>query len=144
VVEREMDASVSQVFDAMSDAWLFPTWVVGATHIRDVDDNWPQPGSQLHHKLGAWPVALSDTTTVVECKPPDRLTLRGRAYPFGEVCIELRVTSRRDKAVVRMAEGPIRGLAQYIDNPLQRRLLLARNRESLDRLAAIAEHRRLR
>jgi hypothetical protein len=126
----------------MSDAWLIPVWVVGATHIRDVDEGWPGPGSRLQHKVGAWPFALSDSTAVVETEPPNRFVLQGRAYPFGEVRIELTVSAQAAGSLVCMGEAPTRGLAYVLDNPLQRRILLARNRESLDRLAAIAEHRR--
>lgn len=141
VVERVMNAAPFRAFRALSDPWLMPAWVVGATHIRDVDEEWPAEGARLHHKIGAWPLALSDTTSVVECEPPNRLVLQGRAYPFGQVRIELTVRSHDDGALVIMAEAPIQGLVLALDNPVQRRILKARNRESLDRLAAIAEHR---
>jgi hypothetical protein len=141
-VERTIQADPVQVFNAMSDAWLIPVWVVGATHIRDVDSEWPSPGSRLHHKVGAWPLALSDSTAVVECESPGRLVLQGRAYPFGEARIELSVWSAPAGSLVRLGETPTHGLAYAFDNPLQRRVLRARNRESLDRLAAIAENRR--
>ena len=142
VVERTIKADPVQVFSVMSDAWLIPVWVVGATHIRDVDGAWPAPGSRLHHKVGAWPLALSDSTAVVEYASPSRLVLQGRAYPFGEARIELDVESAAEGSRVRMGETPTHGLAYAFDNPVQRRLLRARNTESLDRLAAIAEHRR--
>src|SRR3954463_14152991 len=86
-----IDAPPERVFAALSDAWLLPVWVVGATHIRDVDENWPAPGSIVHHQVGGGPLALSDVTAVVECEPPSRLVLQGRAWPFGEVYIELTV-----------------------------------------------------
>ena len=57
-----MEAPPERVFDALVDAWLLPVWVVGATHIRDVDDNWPEPGSVVHHQVGAWPFTISDVT----------------------------------------------------------------------------------
>jgi uncharacterized protein YndB with AHSA1/START domain len=136
-----MQADLARVFDVISDPWLIPVWVVGATHIRDVDSEWPSPGSRLHHKVGAWPLALSDSTAVVDYEPPRRLVLQGRAYPFGEVRIELTVSAAANGSLVRMGETPTHGVAYALDNPVQRRILRARNRESLDRLAAIAEHR---
>jgi uncharacterized protein YndB with AHSA1/START domain len=141
-VERQVAAPPSQVFGVLTDAWLYPVWVVGATHIRDVDDNWPTRGSKIHHQVGAWPFTLSDTTAVVELEPDRRLVLQGRAFPFGEVYIEITVEpDGPNGSVVRMAEAPSYGPARLIDNPLQRWLLAARNRESLARLKAVAENR---
>jgi uncharacterized protein YndB with AHSA1/START domain len=141
-VERAVAAPPERVFSVLKDPWLLPVWVVGATHIRDVDDEWPAPGSQVYHQVGAWPFALSDKTAVVECDDPRRLVLQGRAFPLGEVYIELTVQPEGDGSVIRMAEAPSYGPARLFDNRAQRWLLAARNRESLDRLCSIIENRR--
>jgi len=47
VVRQDMGVGVDQVFDILADGWLYPVWVVGASHLRDVDTGWPQPGSRL-------------------------------------------------------------------------------------------------
>lgn len=137
-----IDAPPDRVFESLSDPWLLPVWVVGATHIRDVDDNWPDAGSMVHHQVGAWPLTISDVTAVVECEAPSRLVLQGRAWPFGEVYIELLVEDDGGGSLVRMREAPSYGAARVVDNPLQRWLLAARNRESLARLRAVVENRR--
>ncbi|HET8582888.1 MAG TPA: SRPBCC family protein [Jatrophihabitans sp.] len=142
-VSRRMAAPRERVFAAMSDAWLLPVWVVGATHIRRVDESWPARGAEVHHQVGAWPIMISDSTAVAECEPPRWLALQGRAFPFGEARIELTVEpDGADAAVVTLAEAPSHGPARVLDNPLLRWVLAARNRESLDRLAAIVENRR--
>lgn len=142
-VSRHVAASAERVFDAMTDAWLLPVWVVGATHIRTVDANWPARGSRVHHQVGAWPFSISDSTAVAECDPPRKLALQGRAYPFGEARIELTVEpDGADGATVTMAEAPSHGPARLLDNPLMRMVLAARNRECLNRLAAVVENRR--
>ena len=142
-VSRHIAASAERVFDAMTDAWLLPVWVVGATHIRTVDENWPARGSRVHHQVGAWPIMISDSTAVAECERPRKLALQGRAYPLGEARIELTVEpDGPDGAVVTMAEAPSHGPARVLDNPLMRKVLAARNRESLNRLAAVVENRR--
>jgi uncharacterized protein YndB with AHSA1/START domain len=140
-VHRQIAAPPESVFAAMSDAWLFPVWVVGATHVRGVDADWPAPGSRMHHQVGPWPISASDSTAVVEFEAPHRLVLQARAYPFGQVRIEMTVEPTGAGSLVRMAEGMTHGVGRLIDNPLQRRLLAARNRECLARLAAIAENR---
>jgi hypothetical protein len=142
VVERMIAADPERVFSVLTDPWMLPVWVVGATHIRDVDEGWPHPPARVHHQVGAWPFAISDATAVVECEAPRRFVLQGRAWPMGEVRIELEVEPAGDGSCVRMAEAPSYGPARVLDNPLQRRLLAARNRESLNRLADVVENRR--
>lgn len=141
-VAMHFDAAPEQVFDVMADAWLLPVWVVGATHIRDVDDNWPEPGSMVHHQVGAWPMAISDVTAVVECDAPRRLVLQGRAFPFGEVYIQFTVEPDGAGSRVAMGEAPSYGAARLLDNPVQRWVLSRRNRECLARLRAVVENRR--
>src|SRR3954471_8637325 len=141
-VTMRIDAPPERVFDALSDAWLLPVWVVGATHIRDVDDSWPEPGSVVHHQVGAWPLAISDVTAVVECEAPKRLVLQGRAWPFGEGYIELTVEPEGAGSLVTMGEAPSHGAARILDNPVQRWVLSRRNRECLQRLRSVVENRR--
>lgn len=141
VVERQIAATPDHIFDVFSDGWLLPTWVVGATHIRDVDESWPAAASRVHHQVGAWPFLISDSTAVVTCERPRELVLQARAWPLGEARIELTVEPRDGGSLVRMAEAPTHGTARALSNGLQRRLLRARNRECLARLAAIAENR---
>jgi uncharacterized protein YndB with AHSA1/START domain len=135
-------APPQHVFDAVTDAWLLPVWVVGATHIRDVDETWPAPGSMVHHQVGAWPLAISDVTAVVECEAPHRLVLQGRAWTFGEVYIQLTVEPDGEGSKVTMGEAPSYGAARLLDNPVQRWVLAARNQECLNRLRAIVENRK--
>ena len=141
VVERAIAATPEQIFDVFRDGWLLPTWVVGATHIRDVDAAWPAADARVHHQVGCWPLMISDTTAVVTYEPPRKLVLQARAWPVGEARIELTVDAQDGGSMVRMAEAPSHGSARILDNPLQRKLLAARNRECLARLAAIAENR---
>ena len=41
---RSMNCSPEDVFAVLADGWLFPTWVVGASRMRDVDAAWPEVG----------------------------------------------------------------------------------------------------
>jgi polyketide cyclase/dehydrase/lipid transport protein len=136
-----MDAVPERVWAELSDGWMFTGWVVGATHIRNVDPGWPEVGARLHHQVGAWPLVVNDSTAVVESQPPHRLVLQARAWPGGEARVELNVEPDGTGCLVRISEEPTDGPARWLHNPLQDALLRRRNIESLDRLASIAENR---
>ena len=40
------------MFATLSDGWLYSNWVVGTSHMRAVEAEWPAAGSRLHHCLG--------------------------------------------------------------------------------------------
>ena len=48
-----INASIDDVWSVLSDGWLYPLWVVGASRMRDVDPDWPAVGSRIHHSVGA-------------------------------------------------------------------------------------------
>ncbi|MFL6157733.1 MAG: SRPBCC family protein, partial [Marmoricola sp.] len=63
-VSRDISSPGQGVWDVLSDGWLYPSWVVGAARMRDVDASWPAVGSRLHHSVGNWPLLLDDSTEV--------------------------------------------------------------------------------
>ena len=50
IVEKVIDAPPEQVWAVLADGWTYSDWVVGTVHVRDVDDDWPRVGSELHHQ----------------------------------------------------------------------------------------------
>jgi uncharacterized protein YndB with AHSA1/START domain len=140
-VSVHIDAPPERVFAQLADAWIYASWVVGAAHIREVDDDWPDPGSRLHHRVGPWPLSVDDSTQVLEKEKPHRLLLQARAWPFGEARVEIVIEPAGAGSVVTMKEAPTHGVAGKLNNPVQRWILRARNRESLQRLKMIAEKR---
>ena len=64
---RVMHCTPDDVFRVLANGWLYPLWVVGASRMRDVADDWPAEGSTLHHSFGSWPALVNDTT---ECSSP--------------------------------------------------------------------------
>ncbi len=141
-LETDVAAPVERVWDVLADGWLFPSWVVGAARMRAVDGGWPSPGARLHHSVGTWPLLLSDTTSVEECEPRRRLRLRARGRPFGEACVEFRLEPTGDSSTrVTMVETLVAGPAHPVVEKVVHPLLRARNKETLKRLAAIAEGR---
>src|ERR1700712_3495861 len=96
VQTRQIAASPSRVWDVLSDGWLYSGWVVGASHIRRVEPEWPQVGAQLHHSVGSWPAMINDSTKVLESRPGERLVLQARGWPLGEARVELDLVTDGD------------------------------------------------
>jgi uncharacterized protein YndB with AHSA1/START domain len=140
-VSRNVQAPPQRIWAELADAWMYPVWLVGATHIRDVDATWPSPGAKLHHSVGPWPFSVSDTTEVVEAEQPHKLTLRARMWPIGEMRVDLVIEPDGENSRVTMTEGPLRGPSMWVHNPIQKWMLKRRNIESLNRLATVAEKR---
>ncbi|WP_214466286.1 SRPBCC family protein [Microbacterium flavescens] len=136
---RELRCTPEDVFRVLSDGWLYPSWVVGASRMRDVDEAWPSAGAELHHSFGAWPMLLDDKTVVEECDPPRRLVLRARGWPIGEARVTIDVKARGEQSVVRIQEEAVAGPGRYVPDVLLDVLLHWRNTETLHRLAYLAE-----
>ncbi len=142
-VGRDVRTDAESVWEVLADGWSYPLWVVGATHMRHVDDEWPAVGSQLHHSVGVWPLQLGDHTEVVDVDPGRRLELRARAWPAGGAHVRLIIDSRGPGAChVRLREVVAEGIGRLVPGWLQAPGIWPRNTETLSRLADVAEHRR--
>jgi uncharacterized protein YndB with AHSA1/START domain len=137
-VSREFSCSPAQVFDVLADGWLYASWVVGASRVRDVDPAWPMVGAQIHHSVGSWPVLLDDKTIVKEYDPARKLKLRARAWPAGEAEVTIHVTPSPDGCTVSIEEDATAGPARVIPAPLRQAMIGWRNTESLKRLEFLA------
>lgn len=139
---RTLDASPTQVWEVLSDGWLYPLFVVGASRMREVDDHWPELGAQLHHSVGVWPGLVDDTTEVRRCEPGSLLELRARAWPAGEAHVTIRLESSGFETEVSITEDAVSGPGRLVPKPLREVQLAWRNAETLRRLAYLAEGRR--
>ena len=140
IVQRTVHAPPERVFAVLADGWSYSDWVVGTVHIRDVDDHWPAPGAQLHHKAGPWPLSLHDSSTVQIVEHDRRLRLTAGLWPLGQAVVDIRLEpvgdgSTRVVMLEEFDEGPLR----WVQNKVNDLLLHRRNIESLRRLADIAE-----
>ncbi len=136
-------ASPECVFAVLADGWTYAGWVVGASHIRDVDTGWPEPGALIHHSVGPWPLLINDVTKVHVVDSPRLLELDARAWPFGTARIRLELTENEPGSTeVRMFEEATRGPGRLLPKAAQAALLIPRNRESLRRLADLAVGRK--
>jgi uncharacterized protein YndB with AHSA1/START domain len=140
-VQRRLNCSPEQVFAVLRDGWTYPVWVVGASRMRSVDEGWPAPGTKLHHSFGVWPLLLNDTTEVLELDPGHRLVLEAGGWPIGNARVEITVEAAADGSLVSMAEDVSDGPARLVPQPMRVAGIDVRNRETLRRLALLAEGR---
>jgi len=138
---RLMACSPSDVFDVLADGWLYPSWVVGASRMREVEEDWPLAGSRLHHSFGVWPALVDDQTVVLEWDPPRRMVMRPQGGPIGEALVTIEARPRRSGCIVRIQEKAQTGPATLIPDAVLDVYLHARNAETLQRLAFLAEGR---
>ena len=138
--ERFMPVAPEAIFDALTDSGGYGYWVVGSKAIRDVDDNWPEPGSAFHHKVGVGPLTIDDHSTIVEAERPSLFRLRVKGRPAGTAIVTLEMHARPADGgtLVRFSENPD-GLFGWLSlNPATHVFTLARNAESLARLEELA------
>lgn len=140
-VTRTVDATPEQVWAVLADGWLYPSWVVGASRMRAVGENWPATGAALHHSSGLWPLVTNDETVALESEPPRRLKLQAKGRPVGEATVEVRIERQGDRSVVTIVEDVTKGPATRIPERVRQPLIAARNKETLRRLAYMAERR---
>ncbi|HEY2297049.1 MAG TPA: SRPBCC family protein [Jatrophihabitans sp.] len=140
-LSTHIKASPSEVFAVLADGWTYSNWVVGTSHIRAVEDQWPAPGSTLHHAVGAWPLITRDKTVVQSVTPEREIVLRARGSQLGEAVVTIELRDDADGCAVTMHETPISGLGRWLHNPVNEALLTKRNQESLRRLRATVERR---
>lgn len=136
---RLLACTPDDVFRVLADGWLFPSWVVGASRMRDVAEEWPAPGSRLHHSFGVWPALIDDATEVVAYDPPRRLVLTAKGWPLGEARVDIQVKPHPEGCLVRIQEEAVAGPGSLVPRPMMDLALQLRNAETLHRLAYLAE-----
>ncbi|TFD57554.1 MULTISPECIES: SRPBCC domain-containing protein [unclassified Cryobacterium] len=136
---RKFRCTPEQVFAVLHNGWLYPTWVVGASRMRDVDTIWPAVGSRLHHSVGVWPALLDDSTSVLEWQAPRHALLQARGWPIGEAHVSIDIQDHPNGCLVRMTEDVVAGPARLVPTTLSDLAIRYRNSETLRRLAYLAE-----
>lgn len=137
--ELAANCSVEDVFTVLANGWLYPTWVVGASRMRAVEDEWPEPGSRIHHSFGVWPALINDTTESLEWSPPHRAVFKARGWPLGAARVELEVEGTADGCLLRITEDVVSGPGLLMPKPARDLTIRIRNAETLNRLRFLAE-----
>ncbi|WP_195210268.1 SRPBCC family protein [Actinomarinicola tropica] len=133
-VRGPLPAPPEAVWAVLADPRTYPDWLVGAQHIRAVDDGFPAPGTRFHHSVGPVEEAtIDDVSESIAAEPPHRLLLDvhvGRT----EGLVELLVQPQGDGSFLTFREKPRGHLS--VATPALRPALFARNAVSLRRLRA--------
>jgi hypothetical protein len=142
VVNRTVNAPPDAVWSVLADGWMYGMWVVGASRIREVDPDWPRPGSRNNHSVGQRPALINDHTEVLSATPGSELLLKARAWPAGEAHVRLTIEpARAEHSTIRMVEDITAGPGRIVPRPARQLLIIPRNTETLRRLGLIAEGR---
>ncbi|AEF39865.1 SRPBCC family protein [Hoyosella subflava] len=134
-------ATPDEVWHVLCDPWLYASWVVGSSRIRDVDEHWPNEGSRFHHSIGLWPLLDNDYTEVVSCDPGRMIELAAHSWPAGKARVRLGLTKEPEGCEIVLEEWVDSWPWKAIPKRVQEKLAAPRNRECLRRLALIAEGR---
>lgn len=126
------------VFDHLLDPWRYPEWLLGASTMRDVDDNWPEVGSRFHHRVGFGPLKVNDRSKVIEIDPPTRLVLHVRATPAVQGLVTFTVEPTAEGSILWLQEEPAVKLGQML-RPVLDPATHVRNKASLRNLADLME-----
>jgi Polyketide cyclase / dehydrase and lipid transport len=137
--KRRIAASPDAVFAVLADGWLYPTWVVGTSRMRAVEETWPAVGARLHHSFGVWPAVIDDRTELLEWVPSRRAVMEAHGWPMGAAVVELLAEPTPEGCEVTIIENPSRGPGRLVPKPIGDTLIAARNKETLQRLAFLAE-----
>lgn len=140
-VSRTMSTTPERVWEVLSDGWLFPLWVVGASRIREVDESWPKPGSRIHHSVGVWPLLINDDTQVLDTEPGKMMKLRAEGQPLGAAEVTITLSAIGSDTDVEIQEVAVSGPGALVPDPVMAPVLNWRNVETLRRLAYLAERR---
>jgi hypothetical protein len=145
VVQQIIEAPPERIFAVLADGWSYGDWVVGTAHIRDVDTDWPAPGSHIYHKVSVWPAHLNDKTLAVSSDPPRELVMRPHLWLFGELTVRFTLTPVNERETrVTLAEEPVAGPLRWLRTKVDDLLLHRRNSEALRRLSDLATRREIK
>ena len=136
-----IEAPANVVYDTLMDAWTYALWVGGTKNIRDVEPDWPEPGSKFHHSVGVGPLMTRDETRMISREHDRLVELNVQLWPIGEGVVQLELEDLGGRTHVVMHEEFVSGPAAWSDNPLQQVMMKLRNDWSLDKLKRIVEQR---
>jgi len=141
-VTATIRATPAAVHAVLADGWAYAGWVVGASHVRAVQGDWPAVGSRLYHASGTWPLLMKDDTEVEQVDPGRRLVLLAHGGRLGHARVSISLAPDGPgggHTRVTMVEDPVAGPGKWFHNPIADAVLTRRNTEALTRLTRLVE-----
>jgi uncharacterized protein YndB with AHSA1/START domain len=136
---RQIAADRDTVFAVLADPHTYPAWLVGNAEVQEVDADWPRPGSAFRHRVGVWPLTITDVTTLDAIEPTRMLRLLVRARPLIRAVATFRLAGDGDTTFVSLEEEPAVRFIGALVRPVVDPIIHFRNHASLRRLAAFVE-----
>ncbi|WP_233258159.1 SRPBCC family protein [Micromonospora sp. S4605] len=141
---RVIPTTAERIFAVLANGWSYASWVVGAAHMRAVDDGWPAVGTRVHHRIGPWPLHIDDRTMVRRMEPERLLELDAHAGPLGVARVRLTLEPLSPTTTrIRMGWTTVTGLAHLLPKATLAPIIRRRNAETLHRVEDLAMHRQL-
>jgi uncharacterized protein YndB with AHSA1/START domain len=136
---REIAASTADVYAVLIDPRSYPSWLAGAKEIREVDADWPAPGSRFHHRVRFGPITVADSTEMIAAQPCQRIELAVRARPFVSAIVTFALVGDDRRCMVSFEEEPRVRLVGNLVRPVMDPVTHMRNHHSLKRLEQVAK-----
>src|SRR4051812_23371744 len=108
------DLPPDAVWRVIADPQTYADWVVGAKEVRAVTGPWPQPGSEIHHTVGAGAAENKDVTIVLEASAPNHIKLKAHFRPLGVAEVTIDLQDNNGGTEIVMNEVMIDGAASHI------------------------------
>lgn len=141
---RHFDAAPEDVWSVIVDPWTYPEWLLGASVMREVDENWPSPGSKFHHAVGVKPFVLPDHSQVLDIEPGRRLVLHVKARPLVTARVTFEIIGASEGCVLTCEEEPTLRTIGNIGRPLMDPMIHFRNHRSLRQMEQLVMERKQR
>jgi hypothetical protein len=138
-VARTSTASPQDVWRVLADPWTLAAWVVGAAAVDEADGRWPAVGARLRYRVGAWPALFPASTQVTASTEDAELGLRGDLGIAGAVALVLELRAHPGGSEIVIREDVVAGPGRRLPRAARAAVITARNRETLRRLALLAE-----
>lgn len=129
------------VFSVLADGYLLSGWIHESSHVQDLDQGWPLPGSHSQHTSRLGPIPLHDGTYILVWDPPRHMTLTIHGRLVGSTVVTLDVETGANGCLAHLTETVVRGPGLLVPKTLRRAGLHLQNGERLERLARLAETR---
>jgi hypothetical protein len=141
-IEVQLPVAPERAFTLLEYPRSFRAIVPGARPIRYFDPSWPDPGTEVRHSVGVYPLVIRDRTIVMECQPGRRLVLEARVQMIGTFVVDFRFEPDAGGTRLTVEETVMGGaLGLPLLRPLADLTVRVRNAELARRLRRLSDAR---